>query len=192
MAEIAKRGTLTTEQAQQLAQIFLETAPGSGTAESLMQLITGQSSLTGEEANRFWAAVGVVPIVGGVFKKVGEPAVEAIGKVVKEVISNGPSAITLSKAKFGHTFSTHGQDATDFLVNRAAGSGRPTGQFLDDQVAAQFILQNLDKLKGRSVSLPIPDNFPARVIMPDGTFVSARTIRIVPGSNGVRTAYPEP
>ena len=100
--------------------------------------------------------------------------------------------IALSKSRFGHTFTTHGQDATNFLINRAAGSGKPVGQFLDDQAAARFIENNIDNLNNGAISVPVPDNLPVRVIMPDGSYAPASTIRLVPGGNGVKTAYPEP
>lgn len=102
-----------------------------------------------------------------------------------------PKIIPLSKARFGHAFTTHGQDATDFLTKRAAGSGMPQGQFLDDQAAARFILENVAKTKGGPVSLPIPKGLPARVIMPDGSLGVPTTIRLVPSGKGVKTAYPE-
>lgn len=38
--------------------------------------------------------------------------------------------------------------------------------------------------------IPIPKGFPARVIMPDGTFKTETHIRLVPGGGGVKTAYP--
>ena len=100
--------------------------------------------------------------------------------------------VLLSKARFGHTFETHGQDATEFLTRRAQAMGRPNGQFLDDQAAARFIQENMDKIKGGPISLPVPEGFPVRVINPDGTFAPARTIRLVPGGEGVKTAFPEP
>ncbi|MGV3598692.1 MAG: hypothetical protein ACO1PI_12565 [Bacteroidota bacterium] len=65
------------------------------------------------------------------------------------------------------------------------------GQFLDNQKAARFILDNLDKVKNGAVSLPLPKGFPARVIKPDGTFATPTKIRLVPGGKGVKTAYPE-
>jgi hypothetical protein len=83
LAEMGKRGYLTEEQAQRLAQLAVELAPFYGTGESLMQLITGRSSVSGEEVSRFWTAVGVVPLAGGVLKKVGEPAVEGLRAIFK-------------------------------------------------------------------------------------------------------------
>jgi len=83
LAEIAQRGGMTTPQAQQMAQLLLELAPVYGSGESLLQLITGQSSLTGEEASRVWAAIGIIPVAGGVLKKVGEPAVDALNAIFK-------------------------------------------------------------------------------------------------------------
>ena len=47
--------------------------------------------------------------------------------------------VSISKRKFGHTFENHGQNATEFITHRASGSGKPVGQFLDDQAAARFI-----------------------------------------------------
>ena len=99
--------------------------------------------------------------------------------------------ILLSKRRFGHTFERHGQDATAFGTNRARAMGQPNGQFLDDQAAARFIVDNLDKVKNGAVSLPIPANLPARIINPDGTFSPATSVRLIPGGGGVRSAYPE-
>ena len=85
----ASRSTLTLEQAQQLGQILLELAPIYGTSESLVQLVTGTSSMTGEEVNRFWAAVGVVPIAGGILRKVGEPSVESLSVLLRNADNLG-------------------------------------------------------------------------------------------------------
>lgn len=79
---------------------------------------------------------------------------------------------------------------TNFLINRAKGSGMAQGQFLDNQKAAQFIFDNLSKTANGPVNIPIPEGFPARVIMPDGTFKTATHIRLVPGGGGIKTAYP--
>ena len=110
--------------------------------------------------------------------------------VARFVVTKG--TIQLSKARFGHTFTRHGEDATEFLINRARGSGQAQGQFLDNQAAARFIQDNLDKIGNGAVSLPLPKNFPARIINPDGTFSVPSTIRLVPGGKGVKTAFPEP
>jgi filamentous hemagglutinin len=70
-AKFAREGRqLTTEQATRIAQLALELSPV-GTAESIAQLLTGKEALTGEEANRFWAAVGAIPLAGGGLKLVG-------------------------------------------------------------------------------------------------------------------------
>lgn len=105
--------------------------------------------------------------------------------------TGGTTPIAITRAAFGHTFDTHGQSQTEFLTMRAAGSGMPTGQFLDDQAAARLIQENLGNLSNGAISVPIPPGFPARVIMPDGTHVPAVSIRIVPSGSGVKTAYPE-
>lgn len=106
--------------------------------------------------------------------------------------SGSAGGILLSNARFGHTFRDHGSGATEFLTHRAAGSGMPQGQFLDDQAAARFTLDNLHTTSQGAVSLPVPEGLPVRVIMPDGSFTTASTIRLVPGGRGVKTAYPEP
>jgi hypothetical protein len=100
--------------------------------------------------------------------------------------------IPLTKKTFGHTFTTHGEEMTNFLTNRAQGSGMPQGQFLHNQKAALFILENLDKTKNGAVSLEMPYGFPARIIHPDGSFSTPSKIKLVPSGNGVKTAYPEP
>jgi hypothetical protein len=79
---------------------------------------------------------------------------------------------------------------TNFLTNRAKGSGMPQGQFLDNQKAAQFIGDNIDKAAQGAVNVPVPEGFPVRMIMPDGTFKPATHIRLVPSGAGVKTAYP--
>jgi len=99
--------------------------------------------------------------------------------------------IELTKSAFGHTFTTHGEEMTNFLTNRASGSGVAQGQFLDNQAAGRFINGNLDQLNNGATSLPMPENFPARMINPDGTFETPTHIRLVPSGGGVKTAYPE-
>ncbi|UBM60822.1 DUF6443 domain-containing protein [Marinilongibacter aquaticus] len=101
------------------------------------------------------------------------------------------NVVQITKSTFGHTFTNHGANATNFIMNRARGSGIPSGQFLDDQVAARFILDNLGKTAQGAVSVPIPQGFPARMVMPDGAFRAATHVRIVPSGTGVKTAYPE-
>jgi len=115
----------------------------------------------------------------------------ALGFGAKEVVEGAAEGgIQLSKAHFGHTFVKHGEDATNFLINRAKGSGMAQGQFLDNQKAAQFIMDNIGKTANGAVNLPLPKGFPARVINPDGAFSPATHIRLVPGGGGVKTAYP--
>ncbi|MHA7831414.1 MAG: fibronectin type III domain-containing protein [Flagellimonas sp.] len=98
--------------------------------------------------------------------------------------------IQLTKRTFGHTFTIHGEDMTNFLINRAKGSGLPQGQFLDNQKAAQFILDNIKKTANGAIDIPIPKGFPARVIMPSGKFKTPTHIKLVPGGGGVKTAFP--
>lgn len=79
---------------------------------------------------------------------------------------------------------------TDFIMNRASGSGLAQGQFLDNQAAASFINNNLGQLNNGATNIPIPEGFPARVINPDGSFDIPTHIRLVPSGSGVKTAYP--
>jgi RHS repeat-associated protein len=99
-------------------------------------------------------------------------------------------SIPLSKSIFGHTFERHGEGSTDFLLNRAKYSGMGQGQFLNDQEAAKLILINLNKIHNGPINIALPDGFPARIIMPDGTIIMPTHIRLVPGGRGVKTAYP--
>ncbi|MEB5963879.1 hemagglutinin repeat-containing protein [Comamonas testosteroni] len=101
LAAIAQVSSMTQHQAQELAQLLLELAPVYGTGESALQLITGKSSLTGEEASRFWAAIGVVPVAGGVLKKVGEPVAEAISQSFKRIALETKHGPNLGEYKGG-------------------------------------------------------------------------------------------
>ncbi|WP_158618316.1 RHS repeat protein [Chitinophaga lutea] len=130
-------------------------------------------------------AEGQVSRAAGAEAGVATGAEAGIGEA--SAASNG---IQLTKKTFGHTFTTHGEDMTNFLINRAKGSGMAQGQFLDNQKAAQFILDNVSETANGALNLPMPNGFPARVIMPDGTFKAATHIRLVPSGGGVKTAYP--
>ncbi|MDM7944532.1 MAG: hemagglutinin repeat-containing protein, partial [Hydrogenophaga sp.] len=83
LSEIAQHSALTPEQARQLTQMVLELAPFYGNGEALAQLLTGKSSLTGEDASKLWAAVGLMPVVGGVFRKMVEPSPEMLSAVLR-------------------------------------------------------------------------------------------------------------
>ncbi|MFY2083554.1 hemagglutinin repeat-containing protein [Achromobacter xylosoxidans] len=62
---------LTKERADTLAQAVLDLAPGVSNASALYELVTGRTA-TGEEANRFFSSLGLVPVVGGMLKKGGQ------------------------------------------------------------------------------------------------------------------------
>lgn len=64
---------LTKEKADTLAQAVLNLAPGGANASALYELVTGRTA-TGEEANRFFSSLGLVPVVGGMLKKGGAGA----------------------------------------------------------------------------------------------------------------------
>lgn len=147
-----------------------------------------------KSGNNLQVGIGVVTTVadvmsfgmGGFVIKGGVKAL--IKASSKEIAEQG--IVQFSKKVFGHTFTTHGDDMTEFLINRAKGSKSPQGQFLDNQKAADFIRENLSKTTQGAIDIPIPKDFPARVIMPDGSFKAATHIKLVPGGKGVKTAYP--
>ncbi|MFE0838446.1 hemagglutinin repeat-containing protein, partial [Achromobacter insolitus] len=62
---------LTKEKTDALAQSVLDLAPGVSNASSLYELVTGKTA-TGDEANRYFASIGLVPVVGGMLKKGGQ------------------------------------------------------------------------------------------------------------------------
>ncbi|MGE8641405.1 MAG: EndoU domain-containing protein, partial [Achromobacter sp.] len=62
---------LSKEKADTLAQAVLDLAPGVSNASALYELLTGKTA-TGDEANRYFAAIGLVPVLGGIIKKGGQ------------------------------------------------------------------------------------------------------------------------
>jgi hypothetical protein len=126
LAEISQRNTLTPQQAQQLTQVLLELLPVYGTGESLTQLITGKSSVTQEEASRFWAAVGMIPVAGGLIKigvKEAKALMEA-GAAVKPL-----QKVTQVDELFGKTFE---------VIPLSHTVGRQDGK-LGEQLALQLL-----------------------------------------------------
>jgi len=83
-ATIRRKGTLTQEDAEKLAQFAFEMLPLVGSGEAVAQLITGRTGLSGEEVSRFWAAVGAVPVAGGAFRRVGSAAADGLAKLMKD------------------------------------------------------------------------------------------------------------
>ena len=112
---------------------------------------------------------------------------------LKSAADAAEKIIPLTKSRFGHTFTEHGATTNvEYLKYRAKGSGNPIGQFLDDQAAARFIEENIKKTANGAVTLPIPENIPARIFLPDGSTIAPQGIHLVPGGGGVKTAYPVP
>jgi RHS repeat-associated protein len=96
-----------------------------------------------------------------------------------------------STPTYGHTFLTHGQGAknTRNLTGRAAGTGEPQGQWLNNQAAADFLAAQRPGIQG-PVTVPIPPGM-GQVILPDGRIVPATHADLVPHPDGgYRTAYP--
>ena len=91
-----------------------------------------------------------------------------------------------SVKQFGHTFNVHGAQNTQGLLGRASGTNSPQGQWLNNEYAANF-LSTLNVSEATRVR--IPDGL-GRVIMPNGGFVQAQWATVIPGANGLRTAFP--
>jgi len=92
LTAIEQSSTLTVSQAQELAQLYIQLEPGFGSAESIKELLTGKATMTGEPVNRFWAAVGVVPVVGGIIRETGVPLVALISDIAKSVTTDATLA----------------------------------------------------------------------------------------------------
>ena len=94
-----------------------------------------------------------------------------------------------SRKFFGHTFNQHGAGPkmTRRLTGRAGGTGQPQGQWLDNERAAEF-LNDLPDIE-EAATVRIPQGL-GRVIMPDGSFVTAKWARVVVSPSGFRTAFP--
>ena len=97
--------------------------------------------------------------------------------------------IELTKRKFGHTFTVHGQNMTNFLTQRAKGSGMPQGQWLNDQLAAAFLLANFPTPGQGEQSVLMPEGLPHRIIYPDGSFGKATHVKIVPSGTGIKVTF---
>ncbi len=111
-------------------------------------------------------------------------------KQVDDFADTVATANPKSVKQFGHTFTNHGQGAknTQRLKDRARGTGKDQGQFLDNQAAANF-LSDLEVTK--VTDIPIPDSLSAQVIKPDGSIVAATHVRVVPkAGGGYRSAFP--
>ncbi|WP_312271803.1 RHS repeat-associated core domain-containing protein, partial [Pseudomonas sp.] len=89
---------------------------------------------------------------------------------------------------FGHAFTKHGQNNTEFLKRRSQAMNRPNGQWLDDSAAAEFVAGIKEP---GTVVVELPKNVPARLVNPDGTFTLISKATIVRKGNGkLITAFP--
>lgn len=198
-AGIARKGASVAGDAGRMGEVGADAAKtgdlaGTGSSAGKVADVTAASTGKAASASEGAATTGNTAAHGAEGATDAGKATQASAKSEEtgKIAGTEAQTIPLSRSRFGHTFETHGQDATEFLTNRARAMGQPNGQFLDNQAAARFIQENLDKTKGGPVSLPISQDFPARIINPDGSFSPAQTIRLVPGGKGVKTAFPEP
>jgi len=135
LAAVAQTSSMTTAQAQELVQFLVELAPVYGTGESLLQLITGNSTITGQEASRFWASVGMVPVAGGVLRRVGASTANAVTAAVQRMASNGG----ISSLDWSRISARTGGDAAEHVtINHGAISlTKPNqGVFYGDPISS--------------------------------------------------------
>ncbi|WP_298760642.1 RHS repeat-associated core domain-containing protein [uncultured Psychroserpens sp.] len=104
-------------------------------------------------------------------------------------VGSNSSVSPMAGKRLGHTFTKHGSQNTNQLLQQANGSGLPVGQWLDNVAAESIIAKNLEKMKNGAITVPIPKGV-GRVINPDGSFSVATHARLVPSGSGVKTAYP--
>ncbi|MDP9536691.1 RHS repeat-associated core domain-containing protein [Pseudomonas protegens] len=96
-----------------------------------------------------------------------------------------------SKPTYGHTFSEHGQKLKpNQLTDRARSKGHQVGQYLDDNVAADFIADVAKKGPGVH-EVPLPANVEGRGYLPNGIAVTSDMARVIVKPDGsVRTSFP--
>lgn len=106
--------------------------------------------------------------------------------------AQGATANWKSVKTFQHTFKKHGQGAkiTRSLTDTARSTGKPQGQWLDNQAAADLLMSHRGAINGPT-TISIPSGL-GQVIRPDGTIIPATKAILVPGPNGFVTAYPIP
>lgn len=148
----------------------------------------GERAATNAQGSLEGAELGAA---AGRFVDTGDYSKPAVAGVLAQAVI---LAVTHGKAnwksvtQFGHTFSTHGEGrkVTARLTDRARGTGKPQGQWTDNEKAAQFL--SGVKVEGATV-IKIPEGI-GQVIMPDGTIVKTEWARVVPRGDGVRSAFP--
>ncbi len=103
---------MTREMADMLAQGVLDLAPGVSNISALYELVTGETA-TGDEANRYFAAMGIVPVVGGVLKK---------GAKAPQLFAAADQAIDVGKVgKAGSSSAKAARDLPQVTLNRLNG-----------------------------------------------------------------------
>jgi RHS repeat-associated protein len=118
------------------------------------------------------------------------PAKWALTKLFSRFARKSADDVTMAGRKLGHTFSKHGQANTHQLRMEAAATGRPVGQWLDDEAAERLIAEHIDDLRYGPVTVEIPKGL-GRIIHPDGSYTPASVAVLVPSGSGVKTAYPK-
>ncbi|WP_426750757.1 FG-GAP-like repeat-containing protein [Myxococcus sp. Y35] len=179
--------------ANPLLQMWIPYAVSAGFAGTALGLVEGLKLGTGTAAAMDATGADMaVPILedvvrfSTVFNALGGLRGGALGMAAKASV-NWKSVKT-----FQHTFKKHGEGAkiTRSLTDTARGTGKPQGQWLDNEAAAELLHSHRAGLDGPA-SIRIPEGL-GQVIMPDGSVVGATRATLVPGPNGLVTAYPIP
>ncbi|WP_333903629.1 ribonuclease domain-containing protein, partial [Achromobacter insolitus] len=154
---------LTKEKTDALAQSVLDLAPGVSNASSLYELVTGKTA-TGDEANRYFASIGLVPVVGGMLRKGGQTV---------QVFAEGGKALDVGKVAGGGA-----KEPTRF-IDGVKVVDQKTGQVLQGTVD---LGPTLDRIKSGG-------SYPHRN---DGSIFQNRARDLPPKPAGYYTEYVHP
>ncbi|MFY3433962.1 pre-toxin TG domain-containing protein [Achromobacter mucicolens] len=147
---------------------MLDLAPGVSNASALYELVTGMTA-TGDEANRYFAAIGLVPLAGGMIKKGGQAIhMFAEGDKALDVANvGGAKGVHVAEAALqvpGRVQSRvnlrHGSQADgagwDHLTNEHYSSTKNKSQFTVPQEELRELLQSREV-----VSTPVTKILPS-------------------------------
>lgn len=98
---------------------MLDLAPRVSNASALYELVTGRTA-TGEEANRFFSSLGLVPVVGGMLKKGGQ-ALHVFADAGKAVDVGKIGGSIGGKAALGFSEERRASSTFKYWSNRSFG-----------------------------------------------------------------------
>jgi hypothetical protein len=185
---------MSKEKADLLAQAALDFGPVVSSASALYELMTGKTA-TGDEANRFFAAIGVVPVVGGIIKK-GAQSVQKFAQADKalDVAEIGVAAPGIRRGTSdiaADSVITRGKLHSQLLAEEVANGHAFQKHVVERREFADLGISTKDQFRGfveRIVSNPAVER--RRAI--DGTVYyldgSTKTI-VIRGQRGEATAF---